>query len=164
MPAVLILLDDPALLALAARAQEVLAAFRIPYELRVATPALRSLVLEAWVEAFTKNGGRVILCVAQSPQRLACSVSGMSELPVLLVASSDAAMQPALGPYASLGFGENGCKEAAHFACQILALTQSDLSQQLQLYRLSQSAKAQELDVQYRAHFPLGGEQHARDI
>jgi phosphoribosylcarboxyaminoimidazole (NCAIR) mutase len=120
-----------------AEGQTLLRDFHVSYQLRVAAAQEAPDYVREIVTTFQKGGGLLILCVAPAEDRLASLVSSLVLLPVVyVVAQEDAVPLPRVSCPMLAGFSQ-----AAQFALQMLALHDSELSQNLQRQRHSLSAR-----------------------
>ncbi|WP_176736997.1 AIR carboxylase family protein [Oligoflexus tunisiensis] len=152
MQKILILLAAAADDKFTAEGQALLRDFRVSYQLRVAAAQVAPDYVREIVTNFHKDGGRLILCVAPAQDRLASLVSSLVVLPVLHVVAQEgtATLDQLPGPIPTFG---HGFIHAAHFALQVLALHDPELSQNLQRHRHSLAARMIAADQKHQVIF-----------
>lgn len=164
MRKILILLGSQSDLPITEKGQEILREFKIPYELRIASAHRSPALVEELLQAFEKQGGKVVVCVAGMSAHLAGVVASQTNLPVLAVPVANAAtagldallsmsQMPAGIPVATMTLGKAGFTNAALFAIQIIATYEADLAQELVRYRQVQATEVLASDTKNRVIF-----------
>lgn len=164
MRKILILLGSQSDLTITERGQEILREFKIPYELRIASAHRSPALVEELLQAFEKQGGKVVVCVAGMSAHLAGVVASQTNLPVLAVPVANAAtagldallsmsQMPAGIPVATMTLGKAGFTNAALFAIQIIATYEADLAVELVRYRQVQATDVLASDNKNRVIF-----------
>jgi phosphoribosylaminoimidazole carboxylase PurE protein len=145
-PRVAVLMGSESDLPVMAEAARILERFDVPYELEV-TSAHRSPERTAEIVRGARDRGvRVVVVGAGGAAHLAGVVAANTTLPVLAVplASSDlqgldallaTVQMPAGVPVGTLAIGKAGAANAALLACEILALSDPDLSARVEAHR-----------------------------
>lgn len=164
MRKILILLGSQSDLTITEKGQEILREFKIPYELRIASAHRSPALVEELLQAFEKQGGKVVVCVAGMSAHLAGVVASQTNLPVLAVPVANAAtagldallsmsQMPAGIPVATMTLGKAGFTNAALFAIQIIATYEADLAVELLRYRQVQATEVLSSDNENRVIF-----------
>ncbi|MBC7531530.1 MAG: 5-(carboxyamino)imidazole ribonucleotide mutase [Oligoflexus sp.] len=164
MRKILILLGSQSDLTITEKGQEILREFKIPYELRIASAHRSPALVEELLQAFEKQGGKVVVCVAGMSAHLAGVVASQTNLPVLAVPVANAAtagldallsmsQMPAGIPVATMTLGKAGFTNAALFAIQIIATYEADLAVELLRYRQVQATEVLSSDNKNRVIF-----------
>ena len=164
MRKILILLGSQSDLTITEKGQEILREFKIPYELRIASAHRSPALVEELLQAFEKQGGKVVVCVAGMSAHLAGVVASQTNLPVLAVPVANAAtagldallsmsQMPAGIPVATMTLGKAGFTNAALFAIQIIATYEADLAVELVRYRQVQATDVLASDNKNRVIF-----------
>lgn len=126
------------------KAVEILKSFDVPTEIHVYSAHRTPEKVKEFSENAEKNGFGVIIAAAGMSAALAGAVAANTVLPVIgLPVSSknldgmdallSTVMMPSGIPVASVAI--DGAKNAGYLACEILAVSDSDLSEKLKIYR-----------------------------
>ncbi len=138
--------------------------WQLAHTLRVASAHRSPQLLAEVVDAFTQQGGVVIICVAGKAAHLAGTVAARTVLPVIAVpiASAETAgldallssvQMPGGVPVATMGFGTHGFANACLLAGQILALQNDSLKTKVSAYRRHLHDETVAADSRYRVQF-----------
>lgn len=164
MKKVLVLLGSQSDLTITEKGQEIFKEFSVSFELRIASAHRSPEFVEELVKTFEEKGGKVILCVAGMSAHLAGVVASLTHLPVVAIpvagsatAGLDALLSmsqmPAGIPVATMTLGKAGFTNAALFALQVLAVSDSSLSKELQRYRRAQAEAVRDSDAKHQVIF-----------
>ena len=114
-----------------------------------------------FADSATRSGIKVMIAAAGMAAHLAGSLAGRTTVPVIgvpLISGSLGGMDSLLStvqmppgvPVATMALGKAGAKNAALFAVQILALSDTSLHDKLMTFRLEQQQKVISKDVSVR--------------
>lgn len=131
---------------IAETAIKVLKDFNVPCEVIVSSAHRTPERTGEWTRSAEKNGFSVIIALAGAAAHLAGVVAAETNLPVVAVPVSattlgglDALLSmvqmPGGIPVATMAIGNAGAKNAALFACQIIARSDKELNEKLKAYR-----------------------------
>lgn len=130
--------------------------FSVPYEARVGSAHRTPEKVAGFVSAAEENGFGVIIAAAGMAAHLAGACAANTTLPVIGVPVKGGAMDgldallatvqmPSGIPVATVAL--NGAANAAYLACQILALSDEELSAKLKAARIAAAAQIEEKDA-----------------
>lgn len=155
-PLVLVMMGSDTDLVIMQEAVDILELFAVQYEMRISSAHRSPGRTMALASQAAERGVKIIIAGAGMAAHLAGVVASQSILPVIGVPMPGGALNgvdalyatvqmPAGIPVATMAIGKSGAKNAALFAIQILALSDSRILKALQEYRLEM-----ELDVEKR--------------
>ncbi|MCF7972654.1 MAG: 5-(carboxyamino)imidazole ribonucleotide mutase [Phycisphaerae bacterium] len=132
--------------------------FGISPEVRILSAHRTPIEAAEFAEGAAGQGIKVIIAAAGMAAHLAGALAGRTHLPVIgvpLVSGSLGGMDALLStvqmppgvPVASMALGKAGAKNAALFAVQILALSDSVLNEKLKAFKVDQQHKVLEKDA-----------------
>ena len=136
-------------------AKRILEEFRVPYETRIVSAHRTPQRLFHYATSAEGRGLKVIIAAAGGAAHLPGMTASMTRLPVLGVPIETAALKgmdsllsivqmPGGVPVATFAIGESGAKNAALHAVAILALSDEELSKDLESWRRRQSESVAE--------------------
>lgn len=139
-------------------AAQMLKDFGVPFEARVVSAHRMPDEMFEYAEKATERGIRVIIAGAGGAAHLPGMLAAKCTLPVCGVPvpskylrgvdSLHSIVQMPKGvPVATFAIGEAGAANAALYACQILALSDPELSRRLADFRIAQNAKARAMTL-----------------
>jgi len=145
-PLVLIMMGSDSDLPVMREAVDILLKFGVPHELRISSAHRSPLRTMALAAEAAGRGIRIIIAGAGMAAHLAGVVAAKSTLPVIGVPMPGGALNgvdalystvqmPGGIPVATMAIGKAGAKNAGIFAVQILALSDTRLSEALTAYR-----------------------------
>ncbi|MGI6671627.1 MAG: 5-(carboxyamino)imidazole ribonucleotide mutase [Christensenellales bacterium] len=163
MKKIAILMGSDSDLPVARKAADMLAAFGVPFVVRVCSAHRTPDVVRDFAVSARDNGFGAIICVAGMSAHLAGAVAANTTLPVVgvPVASKDlggldallsTVQMPSGIPVATVAV--DGAKNAALLCIQMLAITDSTLARRLQDDREEQTQSARQKDQDVSAQFP----------
>ena len=163
MKKIAILMGSDSDLPVARKAADTLAAFGVPFVVRVCSAHRTPDVVRDFAVSARDNGFGAIICVAGMAAHLAGAVAANTTLPVVGVpaASKDlggldallsTVQMPSGIPVATVAV--DGAKNAALLCIQMLAITDSTLARRLQDDREEQTQSARQKDQDVSAQFP----------
>ena len=163
MKKIAILMGSDSDLPVARKAADTLAAFGVPFVVRVCSAHRTPDVVRDFAVSARDNGFGAIICVAGMAAHLAGAVAANTTLPVVgvPVASKDlggldallsTVQMPSGIPVATVAV--DGAKNAALLCIQMLAITDSTLARRLQDDREEQTQSARQKDQDVSAQFP----------
>lgn len=156
----LILTGSSSDLPLTTEGLSLLKAMGVTYHLRIASAHRSPALVQLLLEEFTRQNGKVCICVAGMSAHLAGVVAAATTKPVLAVpvfrqetAGLDALLSmgqmPAGIPVATFGFGKSGFVNACLHSVEILALQDAALEEKLRLHRKALEEKVLTDDKTY---------------
>lgn len=133
------------------RAEEILAAFHVPFEARVVSAHRTPELLFEFARTAKERGLQAIIAGAGGAAHLPGMVAALTPLPVLGVPIRSRALSgmdsllsivqmPAGVPTATFAIGEAGAENAALFVVRLLALADAELARQLDQDRADRAA------------------------
>ncbi len=158
-PKVLIVMGSDSDCPVLEESARILEQFDIPYEMRIASAHRSPAKTAALIDGAAERGIQVIIAAAGLAAHLPGVVAAGTILPVIGVpmgggplngvdALYSIVQMPAGIPVATTAIGKPGAKNAALLAVQILALSNSGLSQKLRRYREKMASEVEEKDLQ----------------
>lgn len=140
---------------------KVLEAFGIPYEVRILSAHRSPSLANEYAKTAEKRGLKVIIAGAGGAAHLPGVLAAQTILPVIgvpldasplkgLDALLSIVQMPGGVPVASMAIGKPGAKNAALFAAEILALSDTKIKEQLRKYREKLEAQVEEKDRRLR--------------
>ena len=163
MKKIAILMGSDSDLPVARKAADTLAAFGVPFVVRVCSAHRTPDVVRDFAVSARDNGFGAIICVAGMAAHLAGAVAANTTLPVVgvpvaskglggLDALLSTVQMPSSIPVATVAV--DGAKNAALLCIQMLAITDSTLARRLQDDREEQTQSARQKDQDVSAQFP----------
>lgn len=161
-PQVLIVMGSDSDLPVMQEAADILAKFGVPWEMRISSAHRAPARTMALASEAADRGIRVIIAGAGMAAHLAGVVAAKTILPVIGVPLPGSALNgvdalystvqmPGGIPVATMAIGKAGAKNAGVFAVQILALTDTRLTESLQKYRLEMEQDLERKDADLQA-------------
>lgn len=161
-PKVLILLGSESDFPTMSLALDVFQAFGVPANLQVASAHRSPARVAELLSEAERTGVRIIIAAAGMAAHLAGVVAGKTTLPVIGVPIDSPPLQgvdslystvmmPPGVPVATVGIGKAGAKNAAHLAVQILALSDTSLSERMIAFRKAQASEVEEANRRVQA-------------
>ncbi len=135
----------------------ILKEFGVEFDVRVFSAHRTPKALEAFVKSAPERGVKVILAAAGGAAHLAGVIASMTVLPVIgipvetnLCGGLDSMLSmiqmPGDIPVATVGVGSGGAKNAGILAVEILALSNPELLEKLNQYRVKIAEKVNAMD------------------
>ena len=144
-PLVAILLGSDSDLEVMNEAASILKDFGVPYDMRVLSAHRSPEEVRSYVKQAGATGIRVFICGAGGAAHLAGVVAAQTTLPVIgvpipsqllgLDSLLSTVQMPAGTPVATVSIGKSGARNAGILACQMLALSDSRLRQELETFK-----------------------------
>jgi len=136
----------------------VLEQFEVSYEAKVVSAHRTPNKMNEYAKAARERGLKLIIAGAGGAAHLPGMVASQSELPVLGVPIQSKVLNgldsllsivqmPAGAPVATMAIGTSGAKNAAFFACKILAIEDRKLLQKLQEFKNSEKERIDKIEV-----------------
>jgi 5-(carboxyamino)imidazole ribonucleotide mutase len=161
-PQILLIMGSETDLPVMREASDILAMFKIPYEMRISSAHRSPSRTLALASEAAERGIRIIIAGAGMAAHLAGVVASKTILPVIGVPMPGGALNgvdalyatvqmPAGIPVASMAIGKAGAKNAGLFAVQILALSDMHLATALHDYRLEMERDVESRDAALQA-------------
>ena len=128
------------------RAEEFLKKLEVPYEVRIMSAHRTPDEAHEYAVTAHKKGLKVLVGMAGMAAHLAGVLAAEARIPVLGVPAAGGALNgldallstvqmPGGVPVATFAIGKSGALNAAIFACRILALSDPDMAEKLDVYR-----------------------------
>ncbi len=144
---------------------KVLRDFAVPFELKVLSAHRSPALVHAFAKSAARRGIKVIIAGAGGAAHLAGVIASLTRLPVIGVPMETKSLSgidsllstvqmPSGVPVATMAIGKAGAKNAAIFAIQILALTESKFADKLESFKKKLSAEAAAKNVSLRGLSP----------
>ncbi|MFA5467419.1 MAG: 5-(carboxyamino)imidazole ribonucleotide mutase [Candidatus Izemoplasmatales bacterium] len=154
-PVVSILMGSKSDLAVMTKAKEILDWFGVTSEMKIISAHRTPDQMFAYAESLPESDIKVVIAGAGAAAHVAGMMASKTLIPVLGVPLSGTSLNgldallstvqmPAGVPVATFAIGEAGVKNAALFACRILALENQELQEKLRKYQLDQLNKVLE--------------------
>lgn len=157
-PKILIVMGSDSDLPIMQEAADILAAFGVPYEIRISSAHRSPVRTMALASEAAGRGIQIIIAGAGMAAHLAGVVAAKTTLPVIGVPMPGGALNgmdalystvqmPAGIPVATMAIGKAGAKNAGLFCIQILALADDHLSRALSDYRIAMDRDVEAKDA-----------------
>ncbi|MDD4184844.1 MAG: 5-(carboxyamino)imidazole ribonucleotide mutase [Candidatus Izemoplasmatales bacterium] len=154
-PVVSILMGSKSDLAVMTKAKEILDWFGVASEVKIISAHRTPDQMFTYAESLPESDIKVVIAGAGAAAHVAGMMASKTLIPVLGVPLSGTSLNgldallstvqmPAGVPVATFAIGEAGVKNAALFACRILALENQELQEKLRKYQLDQLNKVLE--------------------
>jgi 5-(carboxyamino)imidazole ribonucleotide mutase len=161
-PLVLLMMGSDTDLPIMQEAADILAAFDVPYEMRISSAHRSPSRTLALASEAADRGIKVIIAGAGMAAHLAGVVASKTVLPVIGVPMPGGALNgadalyatvqmPAGIPVATMAIGKAGAKNAGLFTIQILALTDRRLAELIVKYRADLDKQLENKDAELQA-------------
>jgi len=144
---------------------KVLRDFAVPFELKVLSAHRSPALVHAFAKSAAKRGIKAIIAGAGGAAHLAGVIASLTRLPVIGVPMETKSLSgidsllstvqmPSGVPVATMAIGKAGAKNAAIFAIQILALTESKFADKLESFKKKLSAEVAAKNTSLRGRSP----------
>jgi 5-(carboxyamino)imidazole ribonucleotide mutase len=144
---------------------KVLRDFAVPFELKVLSAHRSPALVHAFVKSAVKRRIKIIIAAAGGAAHLAGVIASLTRLPVIGVPMETKSLRgidsllstvqmPSGVPVATMAIGRAGAKNAAIFAIQILALTESKTADKLESFKKKLSAEVAAKNASLRRQSP----------
>lgn len=139
----------------------ILADFGIEHEVTISSAHRSPTRTQRYASELEGRGVQVVIACAGAAAHLAGVIASHTTIPVIgvpidssplngLDALLSTSMMPAGVPVATMGIGKSGASNAAVLAAQILALSDSDLSERLHRYKKQLADSVEQRDTELR--------------
>ncbi len=157
-PLVLLVMGSDTDLPIMQEAAEILKTFKVPYEMRISSAHRSPVRTLALASEAADRGIKIIIAGAGMAAHLAGVVASKTILPVIGVPMPGGALNgvdalyatvqmPGGIPVATMAIGRAGAKNAGLFAVQILALSDTRLTESLLSYRVEMDKELEQKDA-----------------